>query len=194
LLCPRADLRQARRRLRRGAESDMSETLTQRLLAAVLDEQPIHGDLVRELALSSDAHGELVQLAAVLARLPGDGARAAEARLDGLLDEVSLVAAGASWAPARDASLPSSTEAALSPFLRTAGRDRGRRHTPDPQDLAREHAPASRPSRRGSSLKIKALFLAGPAIAAGIVVVAWARHEARVASSRGSTSAPVARP
>lgn len=78
----------------------MSETLRQRLLAAVFDDQGydqgIDDDLVRDLALSSDAHGELVRLATVLAGLPGRGARAAEARLDSLLDHVSLVAAGTS--------------------------------------------------------------------------------------------------
>lgn len=74
----------------------MSETLRQRLLAAVFDDEVIGDDLVRDLALSSEAHGELVRLAAVLAGLPGRGARDAEARLDSLLDHVALVAASMS--------------------------------------------------------------------------------------------------
>jgi hypothetical protein len=77
----------------------MTDTLTQRLLAAVLDNQALDDALVRDLALSSDAHGELVRLATVLARLPGDGARAAEVRLDRLLDDVALVVAGESQIP-----------------------------------------------------------------------------------------------
>ena len=76
----------------------MTVTLTQRLLAAVLDDEVIGDDLVRALASSSDAHGELVRLAGVLAGLPGDGARAAEERLDRLLDDVALAAATGSQA------------------------------------------------------------------------------------------------
>ena len=71
----------------------MSDTLTQRLLAAVLDAKPIDDDLIRELAASADAQAEVVRLAVVLAELPGEGARAAETRLDDLLDAVTLLAA-----------------------------------------------------------------------------------------------------
>jgi hypothetical protein len=82
----------------------MTETLMQRLLAAVFDDETIGDDLVADLAASAEAHGELVRLAAVLAGLPGHGARAAERRLDSLLDDVALAAASESRAPSAGAS------------------------------------------------------------------------------------------
>lgn len=99
----------------------MNETLTQRLLAAVLDDEVIGDDLVRALASSSDAHGELVRLAGVLARLPGDGARAAEERLDRLFDDVALAAATGSQA------MPAGTRPHQAVSTATHARRRGRR-------------------------------------------------------------------
>lgn len=104
----------------------MSDTLTQRLLAAVLDDQALDDDLVRDLALSSDGHGELVRLAAVLARLPGKGARSAELRLDDLLDDVALVAASESRTPPAGVDAMPGVEVARAPRagrrIRNAGR------------------------------------------------------------------------
>jgi PEGA domain len=99
----------------------VTETLTQRLLAAVLDDEVIGDDLVRALASSSDAHGELVRLAGVLARLPGDGARAAEERLDRLFDDVALAAATGSQA------MPAGTRLELAASTATHARRRVRR-------------------------------------------------------------------
>jgi hypothetical protein len=59
-----------------------------------VDGEPPDDDLVNELAASADAQAEAVRLVGVFAQLPGDGARAAESRLDQLLDAVSLVATG----------------------------------------------------------------------------------------------------
>jgi hypothetical protein len=81
-------------------------TLSESLLASIFDEAPIGDRIVWELATSLDAPAQLVRLAAVLAELPGDGARAAEARLDALLDAVCLAAA--SVAPFRHALMSSS--------------------------------------------------------------------------------------
>ena len=127
----------------------MSETLTQRLLAAVLDDKPLDDDLIRDLALSCDAHGELVRLAAVLARLPGKGARAAELRLDHLLDDVALVAASEFRIP------PVAADA--TPAVEVAGAPRG----------ARRMRNAMRPAA------------AGAAIAAALIVfvLVWSRRD-----------------
>ena len=134
----------------------MSETRTQRLLAAVLDDTEVDDDLVRDLAASSDAHGELVRLAAVLARLPGKGARAAEARLDVLLDDVALAAASATHA----------THATLEA----------------PPD--RVAPTASRPRQRIRRIAVPAAAGVAAAIAV-VLVVAWSRHGAGVTTSRG---------
>jgi len=72
----------------------MTESLTQRLLRTVLEGDPLDDELVNEVAASPDAQAEAVRLVGVFAQLPGDGARVAEARLDQLLDAVSLVAVG----------------------------------------------------------------------------------------------------
>ena len=72
----------------------MTEALQQQLYRCVFEgEQP--GDhLVDQIAESADAQAELVRLASVLANLPGDGARESEARLDALLEAVTLAAVG----------------------------------------------------------------------------------------------------
>jgi hypothetical protein len=51
--------------------------MTEQLLAPLFDGAPLAGEPPPD---------ELVRLAVILARLPGPGARAAEARLDALLD------------------------------------------------------------------------------------------------------------
>jgi hypothetical protein len=66
----------------------------ERLLQQVMDGGPTDDDLIEAIAASPDEQAEAVRLAAILAELPGDGARAAEARLDSVLDAVSLVAVG----------------------------------------------------------------------------------------------------
>lgn len=68
--------------------------LGERLLQAALEAGGLDDALVREVAASPDAQGTATRLLAVFANLPGEGARAAEARLDQLLDAVALVAAG----------------------------------------------------------------------------------------------------
>jgi PEGA domain len=138
----------------------VTETLTQRLLAAVLDDEVIGDDLVRALASSSDAHGELVRLAGVLARLPGDGARAAEERLDRLFDDVALAAATGSQA------MPAGTRPHQAASTATHARPRVRR-------IAR---------------LVSAGVAA--AVAVVIAAVAWPRHDASVATSRDPDPLP----
>jgi hypothetical protein len=124
----------------------MSELLTQHLLAVVLDDHSLDDDFVRNLARSADAHGELVRLATVLARLPGKGARAAELRLDHLLDEVALVAASQSRIP------------------------------PPAADATHEPAVARSESRRARRLLgVTRPALAGAVIAAAVIVLVVAR-------------------
>jgi hypothetical protein len=72
----------------------MTETFSQRLLRAVFDDHSAGDDLVPELAASADAQADAVHLMATLAALPGTGARAAEARLEQLLDAAAFVAVG----------------------------------------------------------------------------------------------------
>src|SRR5262249_51933942 len=137
-------------------------------------------------ALSSDAHGELVRLAAVLARLPGDGARAAELRLDSLLDDVSLVAAAASRGLPRDAAMPQVAEAAVSCAADPAPAEQRPR-----QVAALADAPASRQATRTpSARRTRALVVAGMAAAALVVIVAWSSHKAPVVTPVASAPAP----
>jgi hypothetical protein len=68
--------------------------MTERLIRYVFDGDGDVGELAGEAAASAEAQAELVRIAASLAQLPGDGARAAEARLDQLLDAVTLAAVG----------------------------------------------------------------------------------------------------
>jgi len=140
----------------------MSATPTQRLLAVVLDDQPLDDALVRDLALSSDAHGELVRLATVLARLPGKGARAAELRLDHLLDDVALVAASESRTP------PVGADAS---------------HRPD--------VAHGEPHARGSIRGTRRAVLAGVALAAAAiaVVIVWSSRGPDSASSPPTSAA-----
>jgi hypothetical protein len=72
----------------------MTETLQQQLYRCVFEGESPSDPLVDQIAESADAQAELVRLASVLANLPGDGARESEARLDALLEAVTLVAAG----------------------------------------------------------------------------------------------------
>lgn len=67
--------------------------LTQDLFAVLFGETLVDEGLVHALASDPDCHAELMRLAMVLAELPGDGARAAEARLDALFDAVSRAVA-----------------------------------------------------------------------------------------------------
>jgi hypothetical protein len=167
----------------------MSETLRQRLLAAVFDDEVIGDDLVRDLALSSDAHGELVRLATVLAGLPGHGARAAEARLDGLLDHVSLVAASMS-ALARGSDVM--RESAGPPLARPADP-----RTPSEPHRSAGQRPVATPGRPPTSKRIRVdskPVLVGVAVAAAIIVdlLAWqGRHVGGTASRPGADSRPV---
>ena len=66
--------------------------MTERLLRYVVDGDGALDEVVTDVAASPALQAETVQLATLLANLPGDGARAAEARLDQLLEAVSLVA------------------------------------------------------------------------------------------------------
>jgi len=58
------------------------------LLAVLFDAVPADEALVQALASDPECHAELTRLAILLSSLPGDGARAAVARLDILFDAV----------------------------------------------------------------------------------------------------------
>lgn len=74
------------------APTQTRTALAEQLLAAVIDGEGDVATLVSDLAASDEALAGAVSLAARLATLPGDHARHLEARLDAILDAVTLVA------------------------------------------------------------------------------------------------------